>query len=449
MTVRTEHEFRDPIHGFIICSTMERDVINSCPFQRLRHIHQLAMTYLVYPGATHRRFEHSLGVMHLASRIFDVLLADDNTKHLPDFIKNAIPELQEKSQRDTWKRTLRMAALLHDVGHLPFSHGAEKLLPDGCTHETMTWRIITSDIMTPLLKRLQVEPTIVAKLAVGQKDLPKEAKEAGLQLSTWESLLSEIIVGDAFGADRMDYLLRDSHHLGVSYGHFDLDRIISSLRIGYRPPEGESEEDQSAEPMLGVDEGGLYAAGALLWARYSIFSQVYFHHVRRIYDIHFQDFLKTCYPEGYPITLAEYLALTDNELLAQLSLAARSPDAAGHKEACAIVNRQHFKKVYRASHSDRVVSPVAVKHVFAALCEKFGSEYFKWDDGKKANKYIDFPIILDSGTCRMVNQEMTSINSVPPVTTGYVFVSPNKRDVVKAFVTEKNVASILRAAQEA
>lgn len=449
MTVRITHEFRDPIHGFITCSTMERDVINSQPFQRLRHIHQLAMTYLVYPSATHRRFEHSLGVMHLASRIFDVILDDNNIKHLPDFITNALPELLEASQRATWKQTLRMAALLHDVGHLPFSHGAEALLPNGVTHETMTWRIITSDLLAPLLKRLQVSPINVAKLAVGQKDLPEEAKKAGIQLSTWESLLSEIVVGDAFGADRMDYLLRDSHHLGVSYGHFDLDRIVSSLRIGYRPPEGEGEENQSAEPLLGVDEGGLYAAGALLWARYSIFSQVYFHHVRRIYDIHLQDFLKSCYPEGYPVALPDYLALTDNELLSRLSLAARSREEPGHNEAYTIVNRQHFKKIYRASHADRVISPVAVEHVYVALCKKFGSEHFKWDDGKKANKFIDFPIVLDSGTCRMVSQEMTSINSVPPVTTGYVFVTPCMRDKVKSFVTEENATRILRGTQEA
>jgi HD superfamily phosphohydrolase len=120
------HEFRDPIHNFISVRSDERKVIDSPPFQRLRDIHQLAMTYLVYPGATHTRFEHSLGVMELASRIFDVVTKPYNVTH--DVVRDIIPDQDSLAY---WRTVLRLAALFHDVGHLPFSHAAEKdLLPE-------------------------------------------------------------------------------------------------------------------------------------------------------------------------------------------------------------------------------------------------------------------------------------------------------------------------------
>jgi uncharacterized protein len=233
--VKHLHEFRDPIHTFISVRTDERRVIDSMPFQRLRNIHQLAMTYLVYPGATHKRFEHSLGVMEIASRIFDVVTDPQNLLH--DSVRQIVPD---EEGRRYWKSVIRMAALCHDVGHLPFSHAAEKeLLPSGYDHERLTVDIIRSremnDIWTGMTPPLRADD--IAKLAVGA------AKIAPLQLSTWEAILSEIIIGDAFGADRMDYLLRDSYHAGVQYGVYDHHRLISSLRI---LPETHEQTDQPA-----------------------------------------------------------------------------------------------------------------------------------------------------------------------------------------------------------
>ncbi|MDA8234683.1 MAG: HD domain-containing protein [Clostridia bacterium] len=116
-------EIRDPIHIFIKLDSDELKVLNSRPFQRLRHIHQLAMTYLVYPGATHRRFEHSLGVMELAGRVYDIVTDKSN---INEKIKDLIPQLGREDERRYWRRVLRIAALCHDMGHLPFSHAAEK-----------------------------------------------------------------------------------------------------------------------------------------------------------------------------------------------------------------------------------------------------------------------------------------------------------------------------------
>jgi HD superfamily phosphohydrolase len=133
---KDRHEFRDPVHDFVVVSGDERRVVDSRPVQRLREIHQLAMSYLVYPGATHRRFEHSLGVMELAGQVFDALM---DRRHLTDAVREALPGLDEQQKVDYYRQVVRLAGLLHDVGHLPFSHAAEEeLLPEGRCHEHLT-----------------------------------------------------------------------------------------------------------------------------------------------------------------------------------------------------------------------------------------------------------------------------------------------------------------------
>lgn len=130
------HEIRDPLHNFIRLNNDERAVLDSRPLQRLRHIHQLALTFQVYPGASHKRFEHSLGVMELASRVFDVIT---NPHNVTDRIRALLPELKDPEKLTYWRRVLRMAALCHDIGHLPYSHAAEhRLLDSGTKHEHFT-----------------------------------------------------------------------------------------------------------------------------------------------------------------------------------------------------------------------------------------------------------------------------------------------------------------------
>jgi len=211
-------EIRDPLHVFVRLDAPEQAVLNSSAFQRLRHIHQLALTYLVYPGATHRRFEHSLGVMELATRIFDTVV-DPKRQH--DAAREVIPG--DDDQVRYWRRVLRLAALCHDLGHLPFSHAAEEeLLPDGIDHEWISRAHIMSDEMRSIWD--EMEPPIkaehIALLAVGPT--------GDEVLKPWQAILSEIITGDVFGADRMDYLLRDSLHTGVAYGRFDHHRLIDT-----------------------------------------------------------------------------------------------------------------------------------------------------------------------------------------------------------------------------
>jgi HD superfamily phosphohydrolase len=256
-----DHEVRDPVHVFIHFDSDERKVIDSRPLQRLRHIHQLALTYLIYPGATHRRFEHSLGVMDLAGRVFDIVTREQNVS---EEVKKVLPEINQPKKLMYWRSALRVAALCHDIGHLPFSHAGEGLLPAGWNHERLTREIILSDEMKSIWAAItpRLTPEDIVKLAVG----PRKASD--LKPSVWETILSEIIVGDAFGVDRIDYLLRDSHHTGVSYGRFDHHRLLETLRILLNPETG--------VPALGVEYGGLQSAEALVIARYLIYSQVYF-----------------------------------------------------------------------------------------------------------------------------------------------------------------------------
>jgi uncharacterized protein len=419
------HEIRDPIHVFVRLDSHEREVLNSRPFQRLRHIHQLAMTYLVYPGATHKRFEHSLGVMELAGRVFDVV-----TSAVTDEVRSALPPLKNRDEVAYWRRALRMSALCHDLGHLPFSHAAEKqLLPTGWDHERLTRELILSAEMKRIWRSITppLRPNDVVKLAIG----PKKAKD--LEFTDWEAILSEIIVGDAFGVDRMDYLLRDSHHVGVAYGKFDHYRLIDTLRILPAPPSGKG--GRSKEPALGIDEGGIQSAEALMLARYFMYSQVYFHTVRRIYDIHLMDFLKEWLPGGaFPIEVSDHLKMTDNEVTAAILEAAFDEGKAGHKHARRIVRREHFKVLYERNPTDLRVNPEAGQQVFDALATEFGAENFRHDRYQQGSGATDFPVRMRGGELVSSLDRSTALERVPVVSVDYVFAERSVLDKAKEWL---------------
>ena len=415
MMPRTVHEIRDPIHTFVRMDDDERKVLNSRSFQRLRHIHQLGMTYLVYPGATHRRFEHSLGVMDLASRVFDVVTDPAN---VGDSIRDLLRPLANPHHRSYWRRVVRMAALCHDIGHPPFSHAAEKdLMPQGWDHERLTRKIISSrdmrgiwKSMTPPLRHKDIQ-----KLAVG----PKKARD--LQFSDWEAILSEIITGDAFGVDRIDYLLRDSHHAGVAYGRFDHHRLIDTLRI--LPKNYEGEGKISEEPALGMEEGGIQSAEALMIARYLMYSQVYFHPVRRIYDIHLRDFLKEWLAGGlFPIKLGDYLPLVDDDIVAALWIAAFDKKKKGHEHARRIIRREHFKVIYELNPVDAGVNPEAADAIFSALKSNYHTSLFRYDYYRQSGGSTDFPVKLRDGRIVSSLSVSEALNNIPIVTIGRVFV---------------------------
>jgi HD superfamily phosphohydrolase len=427
-------EIRDPIHNFIRIKPEEMKILDSSAFQRLRHVHQLGLTYLLYPGATHRRFEHSLGVMELASRVFEVVTNPDN------IFDGSIMEIIPWNLLEYWKRALRMAALCHDLGHLPFSHAAEKeLLPAGWDHECFTIELIRSEEMERIWSRMKLNCEDVAKLAVG----PKHYRDS--RFTDWEALLSEIIVGDAFGVDRMDYLLRDSHHIGVAYGRFDHYRLIDTLRILPKTDNAIDDELGSQEPALGIEEGGLHSAEALILARYFMFSQVYFHHVRRIYDIHLKDFLKCWLPNRmFSKSVDDLLHINDNDVMHELSRADRDEKHPGHDPARSILRREHFRLLYHRTRGDLDKNREAGKAIYEEARSLFGEEEVRHDHFIQKGGSLNFPVRSFDGRISSSLTISETLEKVPLGAVDYVYISPNCRRKAEKW-RDENLMKIIKS----
>jgi HD superfamily phosphohydrolase len=219
---------KDPVHGYVEVEGPLLPVLDSPPVQRLRHVKQLGFSCLVYPGANHTRFEHSLGTMHLATILARHLLLDTADVRL-----------------------IAAAGLLHDIGHGPFSHTSEAFLSEFAGHDHHR------------VDHLLAEPALASALAGA--DLDPAAIAA---LIRGEHPLADLIHGD-LDADRMDYLQRDAHYTGAPYGTVDAERLIQSSLL-------------SEGGGLGIDESGIAAAESLLIARTLMRSAVYFHHTSRI-----------------------------------------------------------------------------------------------------------------------------------------------------------------------
>lgn len=229
-------QIKDPVHGYIEVPAEILPLVDSPALQRLHHIRQLGFAYLVYPGANHTRFEHSLGAMHLASLL---------CRHL--------------GFGNAETRTICFAALLHDIGHGPYSHASERLMQEYTqfSHDDIREHL-KQPALAEQLEKNAVSPDEVAALISGSH------KYAG------------IIHGD-LDVDRMDYLLRDAHYTGAPYGNFDAERLTKSLAI--------------VADTLVLNESGISAAESLLIARTLMGPSVYYHHACRIAE---EMFLLAC-----------------------------------------------------------------------------------------------------------------------------------------------------------
>ena len=234
---------RDPVHGYIhITSPVIWRLLDTPEFQRLRRIRQLGGVFQVYHTAEHSRFSHSLGVYEIVRRM---------TEEVPD-IGGSLSRQE--------KLVVLCAALLHDVGHGPYSHSFERL--SHCSHEQMTMRLILedTDIHTVLA---EADPSLPAQVA------------AVIQGTCPNPLLCDLI-SSQLDADRMDYLLRDAYETGTSYGTFDLERILRCLRV--------------KNGRLCIKESGMHSVEDYIMARYHMYWQVYLHPVARAYEVMLQLF---------------------------------------------------------------------------------------------------------------------------------------------------------------
>ena len=238
--------FRDPLYGYIHISKKELSLVDTPLFQRLRRIHQLALTKYVYPTAEHSRFVHSIGVMHCATSMFIGL----SEHELSQF--NEAEKLNDL-------RLLRYAGLLHDIGHLPFSHAAEKELLGGSSHEELGQYLVLN--YPKFIEVLGDDAKLISSI------LSKEVKAK-------YNLVHQIVSGQ-LDSDRADYLMRDSHACGVKYGEYDRNRYMQAFGV----------LDSESVQHLCVNERDIFVVEGFLMARYHYNLQVPYHRTRTGYDL--------------------------------------------------------------------------------------------------------------------------------------------------------------------
>ncbi|GIN22414.1 HD domain-containing protein [Siminovitchia fordii] len=281
-----EKVFKDPVHGYVhVRDKLIWDLIGTREFQRLRRIKQLGTTYLTFHGAEHSRFSHSLGVYEIVRQIIDEVFEGQ-----PDWNKN--------------ERMLSLcAALLHDLGHGPFSHSFEKVFD--LDHEQFTKKIILEDTEVNRVLR-SVNP-----------DFPQKVAE--VISKTYHDKLVVSLISSQIDADRMDYLQRDAYFTGVSYGHFDMQRIMRVMR--------------PKEDHVVFKWSGMHAVEDYIMSRYQMYWQVYFHPVTRSAEVILTKILqrvKALFRADYPfkkepihfrslfegnVTLEDYLKLDEPVIL--------------------------------------------------------------------------------------------------------------------------------------
>ena len=283
---------------------------------------------MVYPGAMHTRFEHSLGVMHVASRMFGALLRRSRDILCSDY---GFGDDSLGRQR----RIIRLAALLHDLGHGPFSHAVENLLPfkdgngDRYEHEDYSAAALEAKLDDVIKNHPQSKANgICGRDILEILELP--ARSAGALV--WKDLVS-----GQMDADRMDYLLRDAYHVGVQYGRYDLDRVVNTLCLCPDPETGGHH--------IGVEEDGVHAVEGLLIARFMMFTQVYFHKTRAIYDYHLAECLKEILEDDGesfppPVEIDGFLEWDDWKVLGLIA------EEKGGKHGEILRSRKHYRMVF-------------------------------------------------------------------------------------------------------
>ena len=231
---------RDPVQGYIGLTDIEKQVIDTWPVQRLRGIKQLSIASIAYPGGNHTRFDHSLGTMHIAGQMAERLRASVDVSE------------------NEWQ-AIRLAALLHDIGHGPFSHSSEEILHKykGLNHEQIGKEVVTKSELADVLKSCGFEPKEIIDLTFG-----KEVKG--------KRYLHQITASQV-DADKLDFLVRDSYFTGVEYGRIDISRLVQAMDV--------IGED------IAIDLKALYALEAFMIARYEMFLAVYYHRSVRSAEI--------------------------------------------------------------------------------------------------------------------------------------------------------------------
>ena len=276
---------RDPLWDTIRLDRIAVRIVDAPAFQRLRHIKQLGHAHLVYPGATHTRFDHALGVYHLARRALDLLERQG--------------DLQSVNELDV--RLVPLAGLLHDIGHYPFSHALEELQPARIPehHEALASRFFGDAEVGAALREVADGAALrVEQLIRG---------EAGGPLGG--------LVSGSLDLDKIEYLKRDAHFCGVPYGQVDVDRLLHALTLVSDPDSG--------HPELAVREKGVAALESLLFSKYQMFRNVYWHHAVRAATVLYKRIVADAM-DGNLIETEDLIGETDEGVMFRVSERARA-----------------------------------------------------------------------------------------------------------------------------
>jgi HD superfamily phosphohydrolase len=367
---------RDPIHGHIELAPPDFFILDIPPFQRLRAVSQLSFVDRIYPGANHSRFEHSLGAAYLAQRVMQNLSL------------TAPKNLFRIKPSNVWE--VKIAAYLHDIGHLPFSHAIEPLFSefvppndDRAPHEVIGHEIARSKYLFDVLDRINSE----FKLGVDQQKIANLATGSRDQIRDEELFMYEIIHGKPIDCDRLDYLLRDAYYCGVPHGKVDAERLLETFNLVPR----------RKGVHLAVDVSGLLALEAMAVSRRTMYGAVYNHRTSRIVEgmilraIHYEQQDKTT-------TLQSIIGSTDGQVMELLAKGSKI----AKRLAVALRYRRFFKRIFEAKISEICdlkpnVDYQKALHTHGRAFAKANGEFKSWKNRLKFEESC-FPRSKDKGS---------------------------------------------------
>jgi uncharacterized protein len=401
-------EITDPVHRHIGFTEVEKELFDSAVFQRLRRIRQLSGAHLVYPSAQHSRFEHSLGTMHVAGFAAESLLAKGYIK--------SIDSIQE----------LRLAALLHDIGHGPFSHLFEEILDakSKLNHEYIGKKIISKTQISDILEKHGYNSGRVCKLSFGESRI---------------KFFNEIIAG-ALSADIMDYLPRDGLFTGAEYGNIDYHRLISSFEV-------------VSNAHLAINRSALYSFESMLISRYEMFKAVYFHKTVRSAEVMLLHSMRLA-NDQLNLTdteLTNYLSLTDDTTLEKI-ISLRANNKSAVKLAEDYVNRRLLKCVYekflnRSDSSFRKMDMHTLQYLASQIEERANVEQESvFVDASRASSMPLTPTKEEISSILLVDKERayeTPISEIPLIdsVTGLL-------DTLRVYTTSRNRDAVERSVKK-
>lgn len=425
-------EIRDPIHGSIQLNDGEEAIIESVEFQRLREIKQLGFSEFSFPGATHNRFLHSIGVCYLAGQIFDSVF-------------RAYP-FTKISVRNRLRQTVKLAALLHDIGHGPLSHTTEQVMPQlsklnikiyndqkvnqsrQANHEDYTIKFITDSTISHLINTnySDISPEYVAGLV--DKTLKCDETYFTDNNINFRPILSQIVSSE-LDADRMDYLERDSYFCGINYGKIDKDWLLQNLTLHV----------QNNKAFLALNRRALYAFDDFLISRHHMHLMVYFHHKSIVYEEMLNLYLtsKDC-KFVLPADANNYINYTDYKLYEHL-------DTVDNTWAQRIAQRKPFKVALELHNQEQsridkiqeLFKNAEIANIYASSNVRL-SKYHAGNPDDRANIFVvdqydkwDQPSPVDQATKIFQKYEEARVID-------RFYVAPENFDAAKKIFSEEN-----------